>query len=247
MEVPIVAAMMAISAALAATCFVKAFGIVFLGRPRTPEAAEAPETDRYSLTAMFFLAGVCVLVGILPAPILGMIEPSVRVLTGGAIASADGANWLWLVPVDAARSSYSGLMMLVLTALAAITLSLLIRRFLSRGVRRSPAWDCGFPDASPSSQYTASSFAQPIRRVFGTDLMAAREVVTMPEPGDTSPARFEVSFVDYAWNWFYRPTGRLVLGLAEWTSMMQRQSIRRYLGFMFATLIILLMVGMSWN
>ncbi len=247
MEIPIVAAMLALSAALAATCFVKAFGIVFLGRPRTPEAAEAPETDRYSLTAMFFLAGLCVLVGILPAPILEMIQPSVRLLTGDVMAGAEGANWLWLVPVDAARSSYSGLMMLVLTVLAAVTLSLLIRRYLSHGVRRGAAWDCGYPDESPSSQYTASSFAQPIRRVFGTALLAAREEVTMPEPGDPSPARFELRLTDYAWNWFYRPTGRLVLGLAEWLSQMQRQSIRRYLGFMFATLIILLMVGMSWN
>ncbi|CAK0745519.1 hydrogenase-4 component B [Azospirillaceae bacterium] len=247
LEVPVVAAMLALSAALAATCFVKAFGIVFLGRPRTSAAAAATETDRDSLTAMFLLAGLCVGVGIVPAPVLSLTEPAVRLLTGGAMAGAEGTNWLWLVPVTAERSSYSGLLMLVLIIVAAVAFRLLIRHHLSHEIRRGPAWDCGFPEESPQSQYTASSFAQPIRRVFGSALLAAREEVTMPEPGDCAPARIEVSLTDHAWEWLYRPTGVLVQTLARWTNELQRQSIRRYLGFMFAVLVLLLMVGMPWN
>ena len=52
-----------------------------------------------------------------------------------------------------------------------------------------PAWDCGYPDPSPATQYTADSFAQPIRRVFGTVVFRAREHVEMPPPGDRRPAR----------------------------------------------------------
>jgi hypothetical protein len=65
-----------------------------------------------------------------------------------------------------------------------------IHRLASRAVRRAPAWDCGFPDPSPATQYTAGSFAQPIRRVFGGVVFGARERVEAPPPGDLAPARF---------------------------------------------------------
>src|SRR6202008_4263026 len=62
--VPAVGALLALSAALAAACFVKAFGITFLGRPRTPAAEHATETDRFSLAAMYFLTALCLVAGV---------------------------------------------------------------------------------------------------------------------------------------------------------------------------------------
>ena len=246
--VPVVAAMLALSAALAATCFVKAFGIVFLGRPRSLAAAEARETDRYSLTAMFFMAAVCVAVGILPAPILVLIDQVTRMLTGATMAGAEGTNWLWLVPVSADRSSYSGLVMLVLISLAAVALRVIIQYvFNHHDRRRSAPWDCGFPDASPETQYTASSFAQPIRRTFGATLLAAREQVRTPDPGDSSPASIVVGITDHVWQLLYVPVARAVVFTAEWLNEFQRVSIRRYLAFMFAALIVLLMVITPWQ
>ena len=59
--VPAVGALLALSAALAAACFVKAYGVTFLGRPRTPAARTRGETDRFSLAAMFLLAALCLL------------------------------------------------------------------------------------------------------------------------------------------------------------------------------------------
>ena len=79
-------------------------------------------------------------------------------------------------------------------------------------MRRAPAWDCGFPDPSPATQYTAGSFAQPIRRVFGTVVFRASEEVDMPPPGDTRPARLRVRLRDVPWDVLYVPTraaGRL--------------------------------------
>jgi hydrogenase-4 component B len=61
--VPAVGALLALSAALAAACFVKAYGISFLGRPRSPAAAAASETDRFSRAAMIVLASLCLLAG----------------------------------------------------------------------------------------------------------------------------------------------------------------------------------------
>ncbi len=73
--VPAVGALLALSAALAAACFVKAFGVSFLGRPRTPAAAKAQETDSNSLAAMYFLAALCLVAGILPGIFIDALAP----------------------------------------------------------------------------------------------------------------------------------------------------------------------------
>ena len=126
---------------------------------------------------------------------------------------------------------------------ASIPLSLVVHRLSERKTRRGPAWDCGFPDPSPATQYTASSFAQPLRRVYGTLAFSAQETVTMPPPGDTGPARFSVVLVDHVWRSLYAAPGRAILGLAERLNVLQFLTIRRYLVLMFVALVILLSIA----
>src|SRR6184192_3410336 len=80
--VPAVGALLALSATLAAACFVKAFGVTFLGRARTPAAENARETDRFSLAAMFFLAALCLVAGILPGFFIDALAPVMQALVG---------------------------------------------------------------------------------------------------------------------------------------------------------------------
>ena len=80
--VPAVGALLALSAALAAACFVRAFGIVFLGRPRSYDAGAALETDTNSLAAMYALAATCLIVGILPGIFIDALAPVTQMLTG---------------------------------------------------------------------------------------------------------------------------------------------------------------------
>ena len=72
--------------------------------------------------------------------------------------------WLTIVPVAESRSSYNGLLLFVLIAVAASLAAYVIHRWASQATRRSAPWDCGFPDPSPATQYTAGSFAQPHTR-----------------------------------------------------------------------------------
>src|SRR6185369_13414712 len=74
-------ALLALSAALAAACFVKAFGVTFLGRPRTAVAADAREVDRCSLAAMFSFAALCLLAGIFPGVVIDALAPVVHAMT----------------------------------------------------------------------------------------------------------------------------------------------------------------------
>src|SRR5262249_5600243 len=110
--IPAVGAMLALSAALAAACFVKAYGIVFLGRPRSPAAEAAHETDAYSLTAMFILGALCFATGILPGAAIDFIAPVVQELAGGRLPVQLGQAWSSLVPIGTSRSSYNGLLIL---------------------------------------------------------------------------------------------------------------------------------------
>ena len=85
-----------------------------------------------------------------------------------------------------------------------------IHDFASNEIRRGPAWDCGFPDPNPATQYTGDSFAQPFRRVFGPLVLRAKFQSTMPPPGDLSPAKLIVQMRDVVWEVIYAPVEGLV-------------------------------------
>jgi formate hydrogenlyase subunit 3/multisubunit Na+/H+ antiporter MnhD subunit len=245
--IPAIGALLALSAALAAACFVKAFGITFLGRARTPAAENAGETDRWSLAAMFALAALCLLAGVLPGYFIDALAPVIHALAGARLPRQDELDWLTIVPIAQSRSSYNGLLLFLFIALAAGLAAEVIHRWASAAVRRSAAWDCGFPDASPATQYTAGSFSQPIRRVFGTVVFHAREEVEIPPPGDTRAARLRVRLRDIPWDAFYLPAAALVSYAAERLNSMQFLTIRGYLTVVFGALVALLMVLSIWQ
>jgi NADH:ubiquinone oxidoreductase subunit 5 (subunit L)/multisubunit Na+/H+ antiporter MnhA subunit len=245
--IPAVGALLALSAALAAATFVKAYGVTFLGRPRTPAAAAASETDGFSRAGMFVLAGLCFAAGVLPGFVIDTLAPAVQPLTGGRMPVQAGQAWLTIVPIAEARSSYNGLLVLVFIAASAGLCALAIHQFASRQVRRSPAWDCGAPDPSPATQYTAGSFAQPLRRVFGSLIFGARERVDMPPPGDMRPARFSSVIHDPIWEGLYAPVADLVGYVADQLNKLQFLTIRLYLGIVFLALVGLLLALALWN
>jgi formate hydrogenlyase subunit 3/multisubunit Na+/H+ antiporter MnhD subunit len=244
--VPAVGALLALSAALAAACFVKAFGVTFLGRPRTPQASHAQETDRWSLAAMFVLAALCLIAGILPGIFIDALAPVVSAFVGERMPVQSGIAWLSIVPIAESRSSYNGLLVFLFIALAGTLAAFAIHRLASAALRRGPAWDCGYPDASPATQYTAGSFAQPIRRVYGTPVFGAREHVEMPPPGDMRPARITVELHDRIWDAIYAPLAGAVAFAAGKLNAMQFLTIRQYLTLVFTALVSLLMVLAIW-
>jgi NADH:ubiquinone oxidoreductase subunit 5 (subunit L)/multisubunit Na+/H+ antiporter MnhA subunit len=247
--VPVAGAALALAAALAAACFVRAYGAAFLGRPRAPEAEAAHEVDAPMRGAMAALAGLCLAAGIFPLALIALANPVLRMLAGAPfMALADGldaGDLLWLTPLEPGRSSYSGPIVLLVVALTVWAVVEGVHRLATARLRRGPAWDCGFPDPSPATQYSASSFAQPLRRVFGTLVFRARETVDMPEPGETRAATFAVALVDPSWRAFYAPVGRLVATLADRFNALQFLTIRRYLALMFAALILLLIANVA--
>ena len=244
--VPAAGAMLALAAALSATCFVRAYGIAFLGRPRSAEVAAAVETDIASRASMFVLLGLCLITGLLPALVIDALAPVASSAVGAAMPQQSTIPGWSVVPIAESRSSYNGLLVFVFITITTLVTIQIIHRFASKAVRRAPMWDCGFPNADPATQYTGESFAQPIRRVFGESVLMAKDTVDMPRPGDPRPAKLTVVVRDPIWEFAYAPLSGLVAWAAEKFNHLQFLSIRRYLSFVFVSLILLLLVVAIW-
>ncbi len=245
--VPAVGALLALSAALAAACFVKAYGVTFLGRPRTRSAETASETDSWSLAAMMLLAALCLVAGILPGLFIDALAPVGSTLIGARMPVQSGLQWLSIIPIAASRSSYDGLLVFLFMVMSGTLAASAIHRFASDRLRRAPAWDCGYCDLNPAAQYSATSFVQPIRRVFGSVVFAARETAGMPAPGDTRPAWLKVELRDLVWDCLYAPLAAAIEAAAGRLNRLQFLTIRQFLTLVFCALVILLLVLAVWS
>lgn len=241
-SMPVVGAMLALAAAFTAVCFVKVYGVVFLGRARSEAAEKAQEVGWAMLGSMGVLAVLCTAIGIMPSGVLAFLRPLVTELLPNTTTPLANTNWLMLRPQEVTGSSYSGLIILAAVGFMTTVLVLCIHHFASDRVRRGDIWDCGFPNKQTNTQYTASSFAQPIRRIFGVVVFSAKIDITMPEPGDMRPAQFKLHLRDHLWEVFYAPVVRWMNFLAEKFDETQFLTIRSYLSLMFAALVLLLVL-----
>jgi hydrogenase-4 component B len=240
--VPVVGALLALAAALAAACFVRAYGIVFLGRPRSPVARDAAEVGLSMRLSMAVLAVLCVLLGAVPVTVTNALTSVVHPLTGVSVQVSADLGWPWLSPVSATRGSYSATVVVLFgLALFAITIYL-VHRLGTTALRRADAWDCGHREDIPQAQYSGQSFAQPLRRVFAATVFQARETVEMPDPGDPSPATHSVAMIDPIWVGLYASLAVVVNAIADRVNRLQFLTVRRYLLLMFLTLVFLLLV-----
>ena len=243
---PAVGASVALTAALAAACFVRAFGIPFLGRPRSEAAESAREVDRTSLAAMALLASLCLVAGVFPGQAIDALSPASQFAVGAHMPNQSSLPWLSIAPVAASRSSYNGLLVSIFIVMSATMASTIIHRFASAALRRAPAWDCGFPDPAPTTQYSGESFSQPIRRVFGRLAFVVEERIDMPLPGDTRAAHLHLRLSDRIWNILYVPLILVVERTAVQLNRLQFLTIRQYLSVVFGALVVLLIVLASW-
>jgi hydrogenase-4 component B len=242
--IPFAAALLALTGALAAACFVKAFGIAFLGKARTRRVDRAREVPVGMLGGMGLLAGLCLLLGVFPSTVIETMAPITQMLVHAALPSATAQGWLWLTPISAKVASYSAPFVLV----AIVVVFGLGYVFLRRGTdpaRRSEPWDCGFGGLTPRMQYTSTAFSQPIRRVFQGVWKVEEHIDTLASPGPIARVislHYSVHTHDWSWLWCYVPIGRLVLAAANRIGFIQTGNIHTYLKFSFVTLLVFLWI-----
>lgn len=256
---PMAAAAMALTGGFAAACFVKAYGITFLGRPRGQAAAEAQPVERSMIAGMAILAAGCAALGLFPSLGLGIVRGaagSLAGLSGSDIPGADGilaagAGSLSVVPLSGAASIHP------LTTLAIISMVFIIVLFLAK--LRSPGsgereggdvvapWAGGLPSLTPKMQYSAVAFTKPLRILFsGVYRPEVESTVTC----STSEQPYFIEGIHYrAWlmpiynNLLYQPVARLFAGLGRVASRLQSGSLHAYLAYIFAVLIVCMVVA----
>jgi len=240
--VPFSAAMLAFAGALAATCFVKVFGVVFLGHARSDPASKAQEVDHWMKLGMAIPAVLCLLLGLLPVlfiPLLDGIAQSLLHISLGSSVHAHG--WLWLTPVDVTHASYSAPIALFgMLALGGIAFWLLHPKGAS--VRRSILWSCGNPHTHARMQYTATGFSQPLRRIFA-GIYQPEEVMHLERERHTlltTKVSYIVRVQDMAVKKLYQPIAEYILSLARRLDRRHQQDIRSYLAYTFYTILFLL-------
>jgi hydrogenase-4 component B len=245
---PISGAMLALTGALAAACFVKAFGITFLAQPRSEHAAHAHEASFTMLLGQGILTAACVFLGLFPAIFLKWLDPVTQQLTGQQIsAQLSAANGLVLSNTAAQGGTVSmlGLALLGMSLLAAPLVLWLL--FATRAkTRRGPTWDCGLRGLTPQMEYTATGFSKPIRMIFKALFRPRREVQREYDfsPYFTTTLRFESHVEEVFQTRIYRPLNRLVLGVSRRLRALQAGSIQAYLIYIFITLLLLLLFAL---
>ncbi len=219
---------------LAAACFAKAFGIVFLGCPRSAAASDAREVGPAMLLPSLFLAAACLAVGLLSPYLVPGLAPVVSSVTR--------------VPESALREELAGagtiLSQFVAVALILVGLLLLLALFRKRMLLRRPVgkgvtWDCGYVAPTARMQYTASSFAQPLLDLFGPLLGTSER--TSP-PAGTFPCK--ASFASVTPDAFLRGVflpgfAGMARGLA-WFRRLQEGRVQVYVLYIAVTLLVLL-------
>ncbi len=241
---PLFAATLALAGALTAMCFVKVYGIAFLGQPREPRhpmrdpgAHHRGDGGLMEQVGMAWLATGCIVLGVFPVAMLAVLNRVTTSLIGTGLAEdALAAGWLWLVPTTTAQASYSPAIFLVVIVGVVMLTALLVHRLYHGRVRRAPPWDCGFPEQTPRMQDTADAFGQPIRHVFGPVYQMTR---SLPGPDDASP-RYVLKIEDRHWYWIYLPVARLADFVSAKVSLLQQGRVSFYLLYSFLTLIALL-------
>jgi hydrogenase-4 component B len=244
---PIAGALLALTAALAAACFVKAFGISFLALPRSENAAKAIEVSLPMRIGMGILAGGCIVLGLGATWFLPVFDPITGEALGLRASSAlvsSGGFVLTSGTLHGGTVSTAGIaaMLVVFSALPAL-FWFAWGRVTAR--RTGPAWDCGLPGLTADNEYTATGFSKPIRMIFSALYRPRREIQADYEVSPYYPTtiRFESEIESAFEKHFYHPLKEWIFRVAGRARSVQAGSIHAYLAYIFLTLIVLLLFG----
>ena len=244
---PLAAAVLALTGALALACFAKAFGISFLALPRSTHARHAEEVPVSMRLGMMLLAVACVALGLGPVMVVPLLDRVVAPLAGvsiqGRLLAMDG--WA-LAPVNVEFSSLSTpALALVLVALTMLGLGLAAAFGGRVNTRRYKTWGCGI-NLTPRMEYTATGFVQPIKRVFSALYQPTVKLETefLKESRYFAKRQhFEFHIEPLFQKYFYDPLIAFFTTMADSLKVIQAGSLHLYLTYIFVTLIALLLLA----
>jgi hydrogenase-4 component B len=242
------AAMLALTGGLAAACFVKAFGVTFLGRARTPHAEHATEVPPSMIAGMAWLGAVCVALGVAPGYAIRLFDaPTAELLRGpeaSAVLTARGPLVLSTRLASGSDGTAISMTMVAALLVAITAIAWVLRRGLRRAPpRTAPTWTCGM---SPTARfdYTATAFAKPLRLVFAALYRPRREVTreTAATPYVLRRIHYAGEIFDLAETQIYHRVERQISSLSQSIRDRSTGRIHGYIGFVLAALFVALLL-----
>lgn len=222
------AAALGMTAALALFCFVKVIGLVLLGRPRTPEAARAEEAPRGMRSSVVLLAVACVALGLLP----GLLVPKLASLSGTDVD---------LAPAPGISLPGTGTYPALWIGLTLLAGAVLLSRLVARGPRTAPApaWACGQPPERQTA-WTSAGFTKSLRLMLEAVLRPTRAYEEREQSGVQTGISYEAQVPHLFDTAVYGPAHRAAQRAAGTARRLQSGSLRAYVGYLLALVLVLL-------
>jgi len=217
--------LLAMTGALALACFTKVCGVVFLGAPRSADAARAHECGPAMRGPMLVLAAACVAIGLAPAAFWPALMRA---------AAAWDPVWHDAVPPASLAAVGAANLTLTLLAIAAAVLLWSVTR--RRGLRRAVTWDCGYAAPTARMQYTAGSYAAIITDWFAW-LLRPRRHEHRPEGIFPRSAASDEHTPEVVLEQVVAPAGSVVMRLALAARRLQHGRVQAYLLYVIAGLV----------
>jgi hydrogenase-4 component B len=237
----VVAGSLALIAGLAAACFTKVFGVVFLGTPRAALTGAVGDPGRAMKSTLALLAAACVAIGLLSPWIVPRLAPAVGVLQPGSAGGDRDALWeagSWLATFVTGAIAVLG----VTTALLLLRRGLLARR----EVRDTVTWGCGYAAPTSRMQYSASSFVAPLTGLFHP-LLGTHERAAPPRGLFPRESSLRTETPDIAREHLYAPLFEAVRRTASRFRGLQHGRVQLYVLYIAATLVLLLVWEFAWT
>ena len=237
-------ATLALTGGLTVVAFVKATGIGLLGRARSPEAANAHEVPATMRWGSGLMAAACVVLGVAPMLELGAVGRAAAL--GGPSLSPSGWTGLHLGVFrgEIAPALVGG------GLLVAVGVVMAARRVRSRArswapLRSSEPWGSGREVQTARMQYTATSFAEPLQRVFDDVVRPDRDL----DVDHAAESRYYIERIqlrtanlDLVERALYRPLQRALAWWGTRARALQNGSVHRYLAYGLVALVVVLVV-----
>lgn len=237
------AAALALTSGLAAACFVKAFAMVFLARPRSIKAEAAEECGMSMRAPMFFLAALTAVFGLGAPFIAGTLGGiAVSLLPASAAAPVASGFFTLAVPQAGGTAAISPLLLaLLLAAVGAAFAAALYALSGKNRITRGETWDCGYYELDAGAEYTATGFSKPFRIAFGFFLQPYHKTEKIYDsPYRLSRYRYETRTTPFFYRLLYKPLIWLLYVSARKVRKIQPGSINIYIAYIFAAALFLL-------
>jgi len=239
----ICAGLLALTSGLAAACFVKAFGITFLAKPRSKYAQDAKEVSLSMRAGMFFLAFLCLVFGLSAVWIIKLLARVAQAATGIDVSNMRFSLNNFTLNPQTGNGVYlsAPLLAIVLVTLSGLA-AFFVYVFLGRQKSAScNTWDCGYYKLDARNEYTATAFSKPFRIAFSFFLLPYRKTQKVRESFyHVKSFSYETHTTPIFRKYIYNPLVALIIRGAKFMRRAQPGSIHLYLSYIFVTVVLLL-------